>query len=474
MKRWKISTQFWTILAVAWLVGTGAAAFLLHRVGTISTAYNETFTKGTKQQDGARVMQVTFKKQVQEWKDILLRGHDPAALVKYTNAFHQQEEAVRGLADRLRRAAEDRETQTLLADFARAHSQMSDSYAQALSAFTVAKGQNPYEVDAMVKGQDRAPTDLIDKIAARQVAKLHDQMAAEKDAVSRERRLVVMCLVSGLLAVAAISIVVVRKMNTSLRQAVLHLTQGSHQVATAASEVSASSQALARTTSEQAASLQETSASSAEITATATQDADKSKHSAQLMDQVDRRVTEANQTLDEMVTSMREINASSEKISRIIKVIDGIAFQTNILALNAAVEAARAGEAGLGFAVVADEVRSLAQRSARAAKDTAVLIEESIAHANIGSGKLEGVATAIRAITESTREAKALASDLNLDNEQEARAIAEMAKALSKMERATQNVAASAEQSASASEELHANAVAMQQVAIDLRSMVAD
>jgi len=474
MKRWKISTQFWSILAIAWMVGTGAAAFLLYRVGRISATYNLTFTQVMELQDNARVMQVTVKKQVQEWKDILLRGHDPAALAKYTKAFHQQEEKVGGLANELKRAAEDPETQSLLSNFARAHAQMSESYGRALSAFTIAKGQNPYEADAMVKGQDRAPTDLIDKIAAREVALVHSRMAAENDAVARERRLVVLVLVTGLLAVAAISIAVVRRMNGSLRRTVLALTEGSHQVAAAASEVSSSGQALAQATSQQAASLQETSSSGVQITAMAEQDADKSKRSAQLMDQVDSRVSEANQTLDQMITSMREINASSEKISRIIKVIDEIAFQTNILALNAAVEAARAGEAGLGFAVVADEVRNLAQRSAQAAKDTAELIEESIAHANAGSGKLERVAAAIRAITESTLEVKTLASELHLDNEEQARAIAQISKALSQIEGATQNVAANAEESASASDELNANATALQQVAIDLRSMVAD
>ena len=107
--------------------------------------------------------------------------------------------------------------------------------------------------------------------------------------------------------------------------------------------------------------------------------AENSSSAADFMIETSRVVEEANRTLEQMVASMRDINASSDKIAKIIKVIDEIAFQTNILALNAAVEAARAGEAGMGFAVVADEVRNLAQRSAQAAKDTAALIEESIA-----------------------------------------------------------------------------------------------
>jgi len=203
-------------------------------------------------------------------------------------------------------------------------------------------------------------------------------------------------------------------------------------------------------------------------------DVDDSKRSAELMEQVDHRVTEVNQALAQMVTSMKEINASSQKISQIIKVIDEIAFQTNILALNAAVEAARAGEAGLGFAVVADEVRNLAQRSAQAAKDTTALIEESIAHSHAGSGKLEQVAAAIHGITESTRLGKTLAAEVKLNSEKQARAMTTVSEALTQIEQVTQHVAANAQQSASAGEELNSQAAALRQVAVHLSSMVTD
>jgi methyl-accepting chemotaxis protein len=225
--------------------------------------------------------------------------------------------------------------------------------------------------------------------------------------------------------------------------------------------VASSSQTLAQGASEQAASLEETSASSEEITAMTRKNAENSAIAATLMADVDHRVTEGNQTLEQMMQSMQEITGSSDKISKIIKVIDEIAFQTNILALNAAVEAARAGEAGMGFAVVADEVRSLAQRSAQAAKDTAALIEESITKSNEGGTRLQRVAAVIRAITESTVKVKTLVDEVNLGSQEQARGIEQISKAISQMDRVTQGTAASAEEGASASEELSAQAEAM-------------
>jgi methyl-accepting chemotaxis protein len=143
---------------------------------------------------------------------------------------------------------------------------------------------------------------------------------------------------------------------------------------------------------------------------------------------------------------------------RIVKVIDEIAFQTNILALNAAIEAARAGEAGLGFAVVPDEVRSLAQRSSQAAKDTAGLIEESMTKSNGGKVKLGEVAAAIRSITESASQVKRLVDEVHLGSEEQARGIDQISKAITQIEQVTQQTAASAGESASASEELNAQA----------------
>ena len=280
-------------------------------------------------------------------------------------------------------------------------------------------------------------------------------------------------LLMGLsIGVGVIMVLLVNRIHRELRRAVGELTQGSKQVAEAAAQVSAASQSLAQGASEQAASIEETSASSEEISSMTRKNAENSHSAAEVMGQVDNNVSHANETLESMLESMHEINASSDKISKIIKVIDEIAFQTNILALNAAVEAARAGEAGMGFAVVADEVRNLAQRSAQAAKDTAGLIEESIAKSADGSSRLDLVTKSIREITDSSRKVKTLVDEVNLGSQEQTRGIDQIAKAVSQMDRVTQQSAANAEETASASQELSSQAESMQTIIHRLEAMV--
>ncbi|HBY63358.1 MAG TPA: hypothetical protein DEH78_26340 [Solibacterales bacterium] len=246
-----------------------------------------------------------------------------------------------------------------------------------------------------------------------------------------------------------------------LRSLAADLSHGAQQVASVSGQVASASGMLAQGASQQAASLEETSASTEEMNSMTRKNAENSGSAASLMREVDGFVSQANLTLAEMVESMGEINASSDKISRIIKVIDEIAFQTNILALNAAVEAARAGEAGMGFAVVADEVRNLAQRCAQAARDTAGLIEESIAKSSEGRTKLERVAASITAITSSASKVKTLVDEVSVSSQEQARGIEQMAKSITQMEQVTQRTAASAEESAAASREMASQAKAL-------------
>jgi methyl-accepting chemotaxis protein/methyl-accepting chemotaxis protein-1 (serine sensor receptor) len=200
--------------------------------------------------------------------------------------------------------------------------------------------------------------------------------------------------------------------------------------------------------------------------------ADSSQSAVGLTNDARQAFEQTQGKLDEMVNAMTAINTSSDKISKIIKVIDEIAFQTNILALNAAVEAARAGEAGMGFAVVADEVRNLAQRSAQAARETASLIEESISHSAEGRTKVDHVVKAIQEISVIAGKVNELVSGVSQSSHEQTTGIEQVSKAIAQMEQVTQSTAASAEESASAAEELSSQAEMLKSVVADLSAMV--
>ena len=209
-----------------------------------------------------------------------------------------------------------------------------------------------------------------------------------------------------------------------------------------------------------------------EMASIARANADSAKQAARLVADVAQQVGESNASLDAMVGSMTAITESSGKVAKIIKTIDEIAFQTNILALNAAVEAARAGEAGMGFAIVADEVRNLAQRSAQAARDTAGLIEESIANANLGNQRVAQVTGAMQAITAGAGQVKVLVDAVSAASREQAQGIDQVTQAMTQMEKTTQTTAATAEESAAASEELSAQAEMSMEVVGQLAALV--
>jgi methyl-accepting chemotaxis protein len=275
------------------------------------------------------------------------------------------------------------------------------------------------------------------------------------------------------LAVSGVVIVIVQKISRTLLRLASAMSGGAEQVASAATQVAGVSQALAQASSEQAASLEETSASGHDLASMTHQNVEHTQRASESVLETDRQLKVANETLGNMVGSMEEINASSKKISKIIRVIDEIAFQTNILALNAAVEAARAGEAGMGFAVVADEVRNLAQRCAQAARDTAGLIEESIQTVDGGSAKLSQVVSAIEGIAKQATGVKELMTNVKDASQEQSRHIDQISAAVAQMQKVTQNTAASAEQGAAASEEMTGHAQSMLGSVSELQLLVA-
>jgi methyl-accepting chemotaxis protein len=247
----------------------------------------------------------------------------------------------------------------------------------------------------------------------------------------------------------------------TLRHAVGSLADTAENVGSGATQVAAASHSLAQGASEQVAAVEDISASAEETSAMAKENARRTEAAADLVGRERDQFTSATTLLREMVAAMEEIDGAATRISKINKVIDEIAFQTNILALNAAVEAARAGEAGLGFAVVADEVRSLAQRSAEAARETASLIEESIGRSQAGRAKVGEVKAAIAGLAEQSAAVRSLVDEVRGGSREQQRAVERIGASLRQIEEVSQQAAAGAEEGSAAAEELSAQAASL-------------
>jgi len=312
----------------------------------------------------------------------------------------------------------------------------------------------------------------LDALVERNETVSRDVSAASVAGAARARWAILLLNGIGASLGIFVTLWLIRDTNRNIGQAVAQLLNGASQVASSARQVASTSQALAQGSSEQAATLEESSASSEEIGAMCRQNETRTSEAAQLVVKSERRFDEAGKSIEQMTQTMAEIATSSQKVSTIIKVIDEIAFQTNILALNAAVEAARTGEAGMGFAVVADEVRNLAQRSAQAAKDTTALIEESLQHSQTGRDRVNQVSAAIDGIIGDSRKVKQLVESVNAGSGEQTRGIEQVATAIRQLQSVTQEMAASSEEGAAAAEQLSSQSQEMRDTAARLEGLV--
>jgi methyl-accepting chemotaxis protein len=272
--------------------------------------------------------------------------------------------------------------------------------------------------------------------------------------------------------IVLLSTVIGRGVVNPLRRVVDILTGGAREVTNTSQRLASSSQSLSQGAVEQAASLEQTAASVEEIASMARTNADHAGLAADLVAEVVGRMQQSNGTFGQMANAMTAIRESNDRVSKIMRTIDEIAFQTNLLALTAAVEAARAGEAGLGFGVVADEVRGLALRAAQAAHSTGELIEESIARATAGTRRVAEATAAVEGMTASVERLKQIVQGVRESSQQQAHGIDEISRAVAQIETVTQRAAATAEETAAGSEDLHGQAAASMAAVSDLGVLV--
>jgi len=444
-------------------------------------------------------IETDFKVQVQEWKDVLLRGYDPNLLDKYWAAFVNEEQDVRAHARELEKKISNAKAKALLGQFVAAHDDMGAKYRAGLEAFKAA-GFDPKAGDAAVRGIDRAPAQMLEE-AAKLIREDAVRTLAATEAGAR-RNLNVSLAIIAVLAVLAVAFcgwllvrMVVRplveaarvadvvargdltveigsrsrdeagrllaalgRMRDGLVEAVAAIHQAAENVGSGSRQIAAGNAELSSRTEEQASSLEETASSMEELTTTVKQNADNARQANQLAIGASEVAGQGGRVMGEVISTMGGISDASRKIADIIGVIDGIAFQTNILALNAAVEAARAGEQGRGFAVVASEVRSLAQRSAAAAKEIKALIQTSVDRVDGGTKLVEGAGKTMEEIVSSVKRVTDIVSEISAASQEQLSGIEQVGNAVTQMDRVVQQNAAIVEESAAAAENMAAQA----------------
>jgi methyl-accepting chemotaxis protein len=470
--------------------------------------FNDEVLPTLKQQDEIRYVALSFKTQIQEWKNVLLRGKDPAQLNKYWAAFQKEEQFVNTASHALEKSLTDEAEKTRIRQFINAHQLMSEKYHAAFSLFQAA-GFDAEKGDAAVKGMDREPAKLLNEATdylEKKSAAIAQAAISTGDQAKKWATIIILSssmlgLMIGVLISRSIIKIIggdpqdvsdiaaqiatgnltpqidvvstdqksvmhsMKKMNDSLHHIVGQVRDASDVIVHSSGEIAAGNIDLSERTENQASSLEETAASMEELHSTVRNNADNALRAFELANIASGVATKGGSVVSQVVDTMDSINECSKKIADIISVIDGIAFQTNILALNAAVEAARAGEQGRGFAVVASEVRTLAQRSASAAKEIKVLIDDSVQKVALGTQLVGHAGTTMSEMVNSVQRVSGVLSEITAANKEQVSGIDQINTAITDMDQITQQNAALVEESSAA-------ATAMNKQALELAKLV--
>jgi methyl-accepting chemotaxis protein len=492
MKTSSLQFKVLLIVAGAMLVSLAVSLASLSRVYSSIQELDRISREDFQSQAAILQADIAFKEQVQEWKNLLLRGTDPAQEEKYWNAFLKKEKEAMGLIREARAGLRDPAILAKLEDFMNAHKVAGEGYRKGHDIFRQAK--DGHAADAAVQGIDRGPSTLLQDAQRLAVdAGATATMQAVNTAETGYRLAIIGTVIVMLGALVVLWIYVRRtviqpiadasrfagrieqgdltaqiksrsrdevgqlvdslsRMKDALGEVVSQVRASAEAVVTASSQVAAGTTDLSQRTEEQASSLEETAASMEELASTVRQNADNARQADELARSASKRAEQGGMEVVNVVTTMSDISASAKRISDIISVIDSIAFQTNILALNAAVEAARAGEQGRGFAVVASEVRSLAQRSAQAAREIKELIGHSVERVAAGTELVEKAGDTIQALVIDVKRVSDLMGSIAEASAEQSRGVQQVNKTVTEMDKVVQQNASAVQQSASAAE----------------------
>lgn len=488
-------------LGVALLVASAAGLFGVFQMNDAANTYERLI-----EVDGSQARQVAdalvaFKNQVQNGKDILLRGKNPKQLDKYWSAFEKYEQASQTITEKLAIELPPGEARSMIEQFNVLHKQMGQSYRKALELFKA----SDFDItvgDQAMDGIDREPVILLresgSKIVEQSTAAIVLAQAKQKRAILASFSAMVLALVAGIAGAVMFSRAMTRKlggepndareaarqiatgnldvdlhvqpgdtdslmaamkaMTVSLAHIVGQVRNSSDSIATGSAQIASGNADLSQRTEEQANALQETAASMEQLSVTVRQNAENAREASELADGASSIALKGGKVVDQVVETMQGINQSAGKIADIIGIIDGIAAQTNILALNAAVEAARAGGQGRGFAVVAAEVRSLAQRTAQAAREIQALISDSVERVDHGTALVDEAGTTMTQIVGAIQRVTVIVGEISRASVEQSTGVEQVGEAVAQMDQTTQQNAALVEQSAAAAESLRQQA----------------
>jgi methyl-accepting chemotaxis protein len=499
----KLSQKLPIYFVVVAIVVASAGLFGLSQLNNSISTYRGAITNYSQAQEVETLLS-TFKTQVQEWKNTLLRGKNDNDRAKYWKAFADSESEVKAQTAALTSKIAPGSARTLLTQFGQAHAQMGNDYRKGYAAFTAAAFDATVG-DAAVKGKDRSPTELLNQ-ARKQIISATEASVAQAAASSeRATMLSLIAMVIGASGAVAAGIIVSRSivrplrhavdvaqsvaagdlstqiaaasndetgqlltalgaMNASLKTIVTNVRAGAETISIASDEIAQGNLDLSSRTEQQASALEETAPSMEELTSTVRMNADNANQANQMAISARDYAVQGEDVVKRAVDTMALISESSKQIVDIIGVIDGIAFQTNILALNAAVEAARAGEQGRGFAVVASEVRNLAQRSASAAREIKALIEGSVSRVEAGSLLVSETGMTMTQIIGSVKRVAEIMTEINAATAEQSAGIEQVNMAVIEMDTTTQRNAALVEEAAAAAQALLEQTIALTDV----------